>query len=197
VVPESALESEPHANALAGPGRRLRFIPDSAGPPSPRRNQARRTNLRPSTLMALSRPLGVTIDYLVDDGQSAQTMLNHSAFPYRADHQFRTMMGSFLAEGVERSEALLAVTTGPNIELLRQHLAGDARSVEFVDSRSFTARRSPPFRRIGPLPRTTSGAAPRGYESLVSRCGRRGPTSRFASGPGTSRCSSSSPPRLR
>jgi transcriptional regulator with XRE-family HTH domain len=90
-----------------------------------------------STLMALSRQLGVTIDHLVDGGQSPQMMPNRSAFPYRADDQFKTTMGSFLAEGVERSEALLAVTTGPKIELLREHLGGDARSVEFVGSSSF------------------------------------------------------------
>jgi transcriptional regulator with XRE-family HTH domain len=97
----------------------------------------RRTNLRPSTLAALSRPLGVSIDYLVDGNLRRPTMLDHSAFPYRAEDQFQTTMGSFLAEGVERSEAILAVTTGPNIELLREHLGGDAGSVEFVDSSSF------------------------------------------------------------
>src|SRR3984893_10169340 len=50
----------------------------------------RRRNLRPSTLAALSRPLRVSIDYLVDGGQSPATMLEHSAFPYRADDEFRT-----------------------------------------------------------------------------------------------------------
>jgi hypothetical protein len=64
-------------------------------------------------------------------------MLEHSAFCYRAEDQFQTTMGSFLAEGIERSESVLAVTTGPNIELLRAHLGGAARSVEFVDSSSF------------------------------------------------------------
>jgi transcriptional regulator with XRE-family HTH domain len=97
----------------------------------------RRTNVRPSTLAALSRPLGVSIDYLVDGRQSPPTMLDHSVFPYRAEDQFRTTMGSFLAEGVERSEAIIAVTTLPNIELLREHLGNDARRVEFVDSGLF------------------------------------------------------------
>jgi transcriptional regulator with XRE-family HTH domain len=97
----------------------------------------RRTNLRPSTLAGLSGPLGVSIDYLVGGSQSPPTMLEHSAFLYRADDQFQTTMGSFLAEGVERSEAILAVTTGPNIELLREHLGVDAQSVEFIDSRTF------------------------------------------------------------
>jgi transcriptional regulator with XRE-family HTH domain len=97
----------------------------------------RRTNLRPSTLAALSRPLGVSIDYLVAGSQSAPTMLDHSAFHYDADDQFAMTMGPFLAEGIERSEAVFAVTTLPNIELLREHLGNDARSVEFIDSSSF------------------------------------------------------------
>jgi hypothetical protein len=93
--------------------------------------------VRPSTLVALSRPLGVSIDYLINGSRSPPTMLDHSAFPYRTDDQFRTTMGPFLAEGVERSEAILAVTTGPNIELLREHLGSDARSVEFIDASGF------------------------------------------------------------
>jgi transcriptional regulator with XRE-family HTH domain len=97
----------------------------------------RRTNLRPSTLAALSRPLRVSIDYLVEGGRSRSTMLEHLLFPYRTDEQFRTTIGSFLAEGVERSEAILAVTTSPNIELLREFLGNDARSVEFIDSSGF------------------------------------------------------------
>jgi transcriptional regulator with XRE-family HTH domain len=96
----------------------------------------RRTNVRPSTLAALSRTLGVSIDYLVD-GSQAPPMLEHSAFLYRTDDQFQTTMGSFLADGVERSEAIIAVTTLANIELLREHLGKDARNVEFVDSRPF------------------------------------------------------------
>jgi hypothetical protein len=79
----------------------------------------------------------VSIDYLVDGSQSPPTMLDHSAFPYRTEDQFRNTMGLFLAEGVERSEAILAVTTGRNIELLREHLGKDARSVEFIDASDF------------------------------------------------------------
>jgi transcriptional regulator with XRE-family HTH domain len=97
----------------------------------------RRTNLRPSTLAALSRALGVSIDYLVEGKLARPALLQHSVFPYAADDQFRTTMGSFLADGVERSEATLAVTTGPNIELLREHLGNEARSVEFLDAGGF------------------------------------------------------------
>jgi transcriptional regulator with XRE-family HTH domain len=97
----------------------------------------RRTNLRPSTLSQLSRSLGVSIDYLATGSPSGPTMLNHSMFPYRTEDQFRNTMGSFLADGVERSEALLAVTTAANIELLREHLGTDADKVRFVDLRDF------------------------------------------------------------
>ncbi|MDX6721193.1 MAG: hypothetical protein QOJ63_3447 [Solirubrobacteraceae bacterium] len=94
----------------------------------------RRTNLRPSTLVALSRALGVSIDYLVDGGLSRPTMLEHSAFRYRTADEFRTIVGPFLAEGIERSEATLAVTSAANIELLRDDLGKDARSVAFFDA---------------------------------------------------------------
>src|ERR1700737_3741449 len=56
----------------------------------------RRTNVRPSTLAALSRPLGVSIDYLVGGSESPSTMLKHSAFCYRTDDQFGNIMGPFL-----------------------------------------------------------------------------------------------------
>ncbi len=97
----------------------------------------RRTNLRPRTLAALSRPLGVSIDYLVTGSSSGPTMLNHSMFPYRSDDQFQKAMGAFLADGIERSEALLAVTTTANIELLREHLGTDADKVRFVATKDF------------------------------------------------------------
>lgn len=97
----------------------------------------RRRNLRPDTLAALSRALGVSIDYLVQGGPAPATMLDHSAFLYRTDEQFRTTIGPFLADGIERSEAILAVTTSLNIELLRDHLGSDARHVEFIEANSF------------------------------------------------------------
>jgi hypothetical protein len=65
------------------------------------------------------------------------TMLDHSALLYGTEDQFRTAVGPFLAEGIERSEAVLAVTTAPNIELLHDHLGRDARHVEFIDASGF------------------------------------------------------------
>ena len=66
-------------------------------------------------------------------------MLDHSVFAYRTDDDFATVMGSFLAEGVQRSEAILAVTTSANRELLREQLGTDAQRIEFVDVNSFYA----------------------------------------------------------
>src|SRR5207245_991979 len=53
---------------------------------------------------------------------------------YGTDDHFRTRMEPFLANGIERSEAVLAVTTAANIELLREHLGKAAGQVEFVDA---------------------------------------------------------------
>jgi|SRR5579884_481654 len=97
----------------------------------------RRTNLRPATLAALARALGVSIDYLVSGSPAQPPALEHSVFAYAADEQFQAKMGPFLAEGIERSEALIAVTTSANIELLREHLGSDAGRVKFVNSSDF------------------------------------------------------------
>ena len=94
----------------------------------------RRRNLRPDTLSALAGALGVTIDYLVGGGRASTAMLDHKALVYGTDAELATTAGHFLAAGVERSEAVLAVTTRDNIELLREQLGRAAESVEFVES---------------------------------------------------------------
>jgi transcriptional regulator with XRE-family HTH domain len=93
----------------------------------------RRRNARGDTLEALSRALGVTIDYLVHGGASP-VMLNHQVLVYQDDDSFLASAGPFLAEGVEQAESLLAVTTARNIEILRGHLGQDASRVEFVEA---------------------------------------------------------------
>ena len=93
----------------------------------------RRRNVRPQTLSALSGALGVTIDYLVHGCPPSSTMLDHQALLYDTDQQFLDTVAPFLTEGMERSEAMLAVTTSANIELLREHLGSDAEEVEFVE----------------------------------------------------------------
>ncbi len=94
----------------------------------------RRRNLRPDTLSALAGALGVSIDYLVGGGRASTVMLDHKALLYGADDELVETAGRFLEEGVERSEAVLALTTKENIELLRGQLGPAARRVEFVES---------------------------------------------------------------
>jgi transcriptional regulator with XRE-family HTH domain len=93
----------------------------------------RRTNVRPQTLVALAGALGVTIDYLVHGAPSTSVMLEHRVLLYDTEQEFVGTVVPFLREGMERSEALLVVTTSGNIELLRERLASDAERVEFVD----------------------------------------------------------------
>jgi transcriptional regulator with XRE-family HTH domain len=97
----------------------------------------RRTNIRPSTLAALAGALAVSTDYLVDGRPGLRTMLEHAAFRYGGDDQFQATMGRFLEQGLDREEAVLAVTTPANVALLRDHLGNDARAVEFADAGAF------------------------------------------------------------
>jgi hypothetical protein len=94
----------------------------------------RRRNLRPSTLSALAGALGVTVDYLIGGGPASTAMLDHRALLYGAEEELVNTAGPFLEQGVERSEAVLALTTKENIELLRAELGPAARRVEFVES---------------------------------------------------------------
>ena len=91
----------------------------------------RRQNLRPSTLQALARALGVTIDYLVAGGGRVVPMLAHRVLIYGTETEFLEAAVPFLAEGTERGEAVLAVTSSANIELLRARLGDAAREIEF------------------------------------------------------------------
>jgi transcriptional regulator with XRE-family HTH domain len=97
----------------------------------------RRRNLRPGTLTALAGALGVTVDYLLRGGPPSPAMLEHRALLYGTDEELVNVAGPFLATGVERSEASLAVTSGANIELLSDHLGPDAGRVEFVEARTW------------------------------------------------------------
>ena len=93
----------------------------------------RRTNLRPSTLAAHARALGVTIDYLVEGCATSTAMVEHRALLYETEEEFSTSAVPFLAEAVERSEAALAVTSEANIAQLRRELGADADQVRFAE----------------------------------------------------------------
>jgi transcriptional regulator with XRE-family HTH domain len=93
----------------------------------------RRTNLRPRTLLALARALGVTIDYLVAGRAQQESMLEHSVLLYDTDAEFVASAAPFLAHGVEPSEPALAVTSRANIKSLRNRLGVHARAVQFAE----------------------------------------------------------------
>jgi transcriptional regulator with XRE-family HTH domain len=97
----------------------------------------RRRNLRPQTLSALAESLGLSVDYLIGGARADLTMLEHRALVYNADHEVVEVLAPFLREGIERSEALLAVTTAANVELLREHLGPDAERVKFVEAQDW------------------------------------------------------------
>ena len=94
----------------------------------------RRRNIRPNTLSSLAGALGVTIDYLIRGGATDAVMFGHRALLYDTDEEFLNTTGPFLAEGIENSEAVLAVTTSANIALLRERLGPIARQVEFAEA---------------------------------------------------------------
>jgi transcriptional regulator with XRE-family HTH domain len=93
----------------------------------------RRRNLRPRTLSALAGALGVSIDYLLHGAPSSPAMLEHRVLVYETEQEFVETVGPFLSEGIERSEALLAVTTSGKIERLREYLGSDADRLELVE----------------------------------------------------------------
>lgn len=114
---------------------------------------SRRTNLRPATLSSLAETLGVSIDYLVS-GEPASPLLNHRALLYADDEGLVATAGPYLREGIERSEAVVAVTTLENIGLLRRHLGADAGRVEFRDSAADFDSPTAATARFGELART-------------------------------------------
>jgi transcriptional regulator with XRE-family HTH domain len=93
----------------------------------------RRTNLRPSTLAALARPLEVTIDYLVSGWAPTPPILDHRALLYDSDEQFVDTVAPFLTDAMAASEPVLVVTSAANIELVRDRLGGETGELEFAD----------------------------------------------------------------
>lgn len=95
----------------------------------------RRKDVRLSSLSALAGALGVTVDYLIGgDSPAMPGLLSHRALVYGSEDEFLLAAVRFLAEGMQRSECVFAVTTRSNIEHLRDALGNDASNVEFADS---------------------------------------------------------------
>jgi transcriptional regulator with XRE-family HTH domain len=95
----------------------------------------RRKDVRLTSLTALARALGVSVDYLIGAASaSAPQLLEHRLLTYGSDEEYLASASPFFAEGMGRSECLLAVTTEDQIGLLRDSLADRAGDVEYADS---------------------------------------------------------------
>jgi len=94
----------------------------------------RRKDVRLSSLSALAHALDVSVDYLIGSATTAPQLLEHRALTYGSDEEFLATAVPYLAEGIERSDRVLAVTTEAQIGLLRDALDESAEHVEFCDS---------------------------------------------------------------
>jgi transcriptional regulator with XRE-family HTH domain len=95
----------------------------------------RRKDVRLSSLSALAEALGVSVDYLIGSATAtAPQLLEHRLLTYGSDEEYLAGAIPFFAEGIERSDCLLAVTTEEQAEILRDSLGDRADIVEFADS---------------------------------------------------------------
>ena len=94
----------------------------------------RRKDVRLSSLSALANALRVSVDYLIGTAATPPQLLGHRLLTYGSDEEYLATAIPFFAEGMERSDCLLAVTTEERIELLRDSLEDRAGHVEFADS---------------------------------------------------------------
>jgi hypothetical protein len=61
-------------------------------------------------------------------------MLEHRVLVYRSSQEFLATVAPFLREGMERSDAMLVVSTPQCIESVRGSLGGDVDRIEFADA---------------------------------------------------------------
>ena len=95
----------------------------------------RRKDVRLSSLSALAKALGVSVDYLIGSAKvTSPQLLEHRLLTYGSDDEYLATTIPFFSEGRERSESLLAVTTEEQIELLRDSLPDGGDRVDFEDS---------------------------------------------------------------
>jgi transcriptional regulator with XRE-family HTH domain len=95
----------------------------------------RRQDVRLSSLTALAEALGVSVDYLVGSTATiAPDLFEHRLLMYGSDEEYLEGTIPFIAEGLERSESLLVVTTKAQIALVRDALGVRTEDVEFATS---------------------------------------------------------------
>jgi transcriptional regulator with XRE-family HTH domain len=115
----------------------------------------RRQDVRLSSLTALADALGVSVDYLAGTSATLEPRpLEHLLLTYGSDEEYLAVTIPYIAVGLERSEAVLVVTTPTQIALVREALGERSEHVEFADSTEWY--------------RTLSGAL-NGYRAFVKQ----------------------------
>jgi transcriptional regulator with XRE-family HTH domain len=95
----------------------------------------RRQDVRLSSLLALADALQISVDHLVGSKATVSaTPLGHSVLIYESDEEWVAQAATFLAEGLERSECVVAVMAKRQTDLLRDELGDRAGTVDFKDS---------------------------------------------------------------
>jgi transcriptional regulator with XRE-family HTH domain len=95
----------------------------------------RRKDVRLGTLSSLAEALGVSVDHLIGSPATiGQPLFEHRVLPYASDEDLLSTAVPYLAEGIDRSDALLAVMPKARNGLIRDNLDGASSQVEFVDA---------------------------------------------------------------
>jgi transcriptional regulator with XRE-family HTH domain len=95
----------------------------------------RRQEVRASSLVALARALGVSVDYLVGGAATVSpNLLKHQVLEYGSDDEYLATAIPFLMEGIARSDSVLTVTAKRHERLVRDVLGNSAQHVEFLDA---------------------------------------------------------------
>jgi transcriptional regulator with XRE-family HTH domain len=96
----------------------------------------RRKEVRPTTLMALAKTLGVSVDFLLGSAPAVTTtILEHRLLPYASDEEFLAGALPLVTGGIDQARAALVVTASARIERLRDALGVEGASqVEFAES---------------------------------------------------------------
>jgi transcriptional regulator with XRE-family HTH domain len=100
----------------------------------------RRQDVRLSSLTALAEAFGVSVDCLIGATTTLTPHLfEHRLLTYESDETYLDAAIPYIAEGLERSECLLVVTTPAQIALLRKALDVRSEQVEFANSAEWYA----------------------------------------------------------
>lgn len=97
----------------------------------------RRTDVRQSTLTALSSALGISVDHLLGRSTAAAPVLQHEVMIYRTPTEFRRALAPFLNEGIRRGDGAVVVTSEDKIAALRDDLGAASTEVTFISSRTW------------------------------------------------------------